>query len=143
LRTAVYIALAYAIGLFLTLRNYDAALDALSRKRAELTKSLAGAPREIKEDHTRALPVLEKKLQSRTSPLEVMEVLAASLPPSSFLSRLVVTEGSAQAAISSKDPLDVINALSKAQGIKSVRLRGAPAKDGQSGAYTFLLEIGL
>lgn len=143
LRTAVYVVLAYAIGLFLTVRNYDAALDALSQKRAELTKGLAAAPKEIKKDHAQALPELEKKLQSRISPLAVMEVLAGSLPPRSFLSRLVVNERSAEAAISSKDPLDVINALSKAQGIKSVKLRGAPAKDGQSGAYTFLLEIGL
>ncbi len=143
LRAAVYIALAYAIGLFLTVRNYDSALDALSQKHAELAKELAGAPTEIKKDHSEALPELEKKLQSRVSPLDVMEVLADRLPPRSFLSRLVVNERSAEASISSKDPLDVINAISKARGIKSVKLRGAPTKDGQSDFYNFLLEIGL
>ena len=143
LRTAVYVALAYAIGLFLTIRNYDSALDGLNQKRVQLTKTLAAGPREKQKDHSQALAELEKKLQSRVSPLEVMEVLADRLPPRSSLVRLAINEGKAETTIACKDPLDVINALSRTRGIRSVKVRGAPTKDRQADSYNLVLELGL
>jgi hypothetical protein len=144
LKSAIGISLAYALALFLSIRNYDAFLSQLNQQIDGLSKQSAAAAK-VKpgENYSGPLLELEGKLNSGMRPLDAMELLAENLPAKSFLSRLTVNEKNLQASISSKEPLEVIKALSQTKGIKSVKLKGTLIKDGRSGSYNFLLEVGL
>jgi len=144
LKSAAALSLAYALSLFLSIRNYDAALTQLDQKlNAVATQSAAAVKVKPGEDYSATLLELERKLNGGIRPLEAMELLAENLPANSFLLRLTLNDKNLAAYVSSKDPLDVIKALSSVKGINSVKLKGALNKDGRTGAYNFLIEIGL
>ncbi|HEX9147379.1 MAG TPA: hypothetical protein VGA09_24150, partial [Candidatus Binatia bacterium] len=106
-------------------------------------ESVAAAKIEKGDNYSAAVLELEGKLNSGIRPLDAMELLAENLPAKSFLSRLTVNEKNLEASISSKEPLEVIKALSQTKGIKSVKLKGTLIKDGRDGSYNFVLEVGL
>lgn len=142
LKAAVYIILGYAISLFFSIRNYDGSIKMLDNKIFELSKKQsASMDAKNKEGYAQVLSLLKERLGLRASPLDVMEVFAASLPEKTFLIRLVINEKNVHAYITSNEPLNVINALSIEKRIKSVKVKGAPFKDRNTGSYNFTLEV--
>jgi hypothetical protein len=66
-----------------------------------------------------------------------MDILAKSLPVGTFINRMVLNQNNLEVSVSSREPLSVIKALGGAEGIKTVRLKGAPGKDAATGSYNF------
>lgn len=146
-RIVLYLVAGYALSLFLTLRNYEDSLKELRTRIDTMPKqkALAFSPDAEGSDegkyYSASLSKMKEKINGRVSPLDVMEVFAASLPQDSFVTRLTVNENKVEAFMTSKEPLDVVKALGSAKGIKRVNLKGAPYKDIQTGNYNFSLEV--
>lgn len=142
LRMAVYLMIGYALSLFLSLSSYEDSLKVIHKKLEGLPKKTGiSAPVAADADYSAVSSELKERLGKTVSPLNVMEAFASALPENSIVTRMVVNEKKVEASMTSKEPLDVIKALSLAKGVKDVRLRGAPMKDMQTGNYNFALEV--
>jgi hypothetical protein len=56
---------------------------------------------------------------------------------------MVLNENNVELVIVAKDPIAVVKALGSGEGIKNVRLKGAPAKPGAGDVYNFTLVLEL
>lgn len=136
LRVSAYLMLGYVLILVLSVANYGRALDVLDRDIKALSeKTAASVKAKEGEDYSEALLEMKEKTNSTLSPLAVMNLLAANLPEKSFLTRLSINERKVEININSKEPLKVINNLSRLKEIKSIRLRGSLVKNKLTGAY--------
>ena len=143
-RISIYLILGYGLMLYLTVRNYDHAAGEI-RQKIDATDAKI-SHREIGqriEDYSDIIKEVNNKLSTKRSPLKVMDTLAKSLPVGTFITRVVLTENNLEVSVSSKDPLSVVKALGGAEGIKTVRLKGAPGKDAATGSYNFNVTVEL
>ena len=142
-RAVLYIILAYGLSLFIAGMNYDAAANEVKTKISALAAQMSAIGKgQTKEDYSEAIAELKKNINSSRSPLFVMDTLAKSLPETSSVVRMALNENSLELTLSSKEPLAVIKAVGSAEGIRSVKLKGAPTKDA-SGIYLFVLSVEL
>jgi hypothetical protein len=143
-RIAIYLILGYGLMLYLTGRNYDQAAGEIRQKiRAIDEKMSHGETGKKIEDYSDIAKEVNEKLSKRGSPLKVMEIFAQSLPMGSFVNRMVFNENTLEVSLSSKEPITVVKALGEAEGIKAVRLKGAPVKDAATGSYNFIVTVEL
>lgn len=142
LRATIYLFLAYSLSLYLTNSNYTSSIKEINTKidrlSAEITAINAG---QRGEDFSGVADALDKKLKGGVSPLQAMETLAKYLPDRSFITRIILNENNLELSLSSKEPLNVIRALGDTEGVKKVKLRGAPRKDASTGLYNFMLLV--
>ncbi len=143
MRAVIYLLLAYGISLFITGNNYDAVSSEVKAKSSKLAASMTTAslaPR--KEADIEVIGELKERLKAVPTPLGVMDFLAKHLPGHSSVIRMILNGNSLELALNSKEPLKVLEDLSGAEEVKSVKLKGAPSKD-QKGIYTFSLAVEL
>ena len=143
-RISIYLILGYGLMLYLTVRNYDHAAGEI-RQKIDATDAKI-SHKEIGqriEDYSDIIKEVNNKLSTKRSPLKVMDTLAKSLPVGTFITRVVLNENNLEVYVSSKDPLSVVKALGGAEGIKTVRLKGAPGKDAKTGSYNFNVTVEL
>ncbi|MFO0753212.1 MAG: hypothetical protein U0411_07810 [Thermodesulfovibrionales bacterium] len=150
-RAVLSLLLAYGLFLFFSGRNYDAAAREVKEKIGRLAAGMIvqGAGQgtgpgigKTNEDDADALAELKEKRKAGTSPLRVMDMLAARLPEQSVVSRMLLNENLLELTLTTKDPIAVIKALGGTEGVKAVKLKGAPARD-QKGIYTCALTLEL
>jgi hypothetical protein len=128
-RIAIYLILGYGLMLYLTTKNFDQTLGEIRQKISAMdAKSSHGGIGGRSEDYSNIIKEVNEKLSRKYSPLKVMEILAKSLPVGTFITRMVLSDNRLEVSVSSKDPLSVVKALGSAEGIKTVRLKGAPGK---------------
>ena len=144
LRVLIYIILGYGLMLFLTARNYDQAVGEIRKKINSIGPSISLKDTGQKgPDYSEAVKEVNEKLATRPPPLKVMRIIADRLPAGSFVTRMVLNENDLELTISSKDPISVVRAFGEAEGIKTARLKGAPAKDMATGIYNFVIAMDL
>lgn len=128
-RIVTYLIFGYGLMLYLTTKNFDQTLGEIRRKISAMdAKSSPGGIGQRSEDYSNIIKEVNEKISRRYPPLKVMEILAKSLPAGTFITRMVLIENRLEVSVSSKDPLSVVKALGSAEGIKTVRLKGAPGK---------------
>ncbi|MBZ0157007.1 MAG: hypothetical protein K8I29_12455 [Alphaproteobacteria bacterium] len=142
-RALLSLLLAYGLFLFLSERNYDAAAREVREKIGRLAAGMIvhGAGQGNEED-VETIAELKEKRKAGTSPLRVMDMLAGHLPGQSVVMRMLLNENLLELTLTTKDPVAVIKALGGAEGVKAVKLKGAPAKDSK-GVYTCALTVEL
>ncbi len=116
-------------------------------------KSSQGGIGQRSEDYSTIIKEVNEKLSKKSSPLKAMETLAKNLPAGTYITRMVLNDNRLEVSVSSKDPLSVVKALGSAEGIKTVRLKGAtgkgtpakgaPAKGDATESYNFNVIIEL
>jgi len=137
-RILIYLVLGYGLMVYLTLKNYDQAAGDITKKISAIDPKVShGDPDKKVEDYSEIIKTVNEKLATRVSPLKVMDAIAKVLPTGSSITRMVLNENKLEVSVSSKDPLSVVKALGEAEGIKTVRLKGAPGKDAATGSYNF------
>lgn len=142
LRLAVYAVLSYGLMLFLTLNNYDKALTDLKNKTAAVERELNLLEHGgIAQDDQEAISDFEAKQKEIVSPLKIMNILASELPEGCHVKSLILNNGVLDTTVSVADPLLLIKRLSRSEKIGKVNLKGAPTKDGSTGAYTCVLSL--
>jgi hypothetical protein len=142
-RAVLYILLAYGLSLFISGLNYDAAANEVKTKISALAARMSAiGTGQTNEDYSEAIAELKKKINSSSSPLSVMDMLARSLPEASSVVRMTLSENSLELTLSSKEPLVVIKAVANAEGVRSVKLKGSPQKNA-AGIYLFVLSVEL
>jgi hypothetical protein len=143
-RVLIYIILGYGLMLFLTARNYDQTIGEIRKKINSLGPNISLKDTGQKgSDYSEAVKEVNEKLATRPPPLKVMRIIAGRLPAGSFVTRMVLNENNLELTISSKDPISVVRAFGEAEGIKTARLKGAPAKDMATGNYNFVITMEL
>ncbi len=144
-RLALYGAAAYGLGLFLTLGSYDRALQESQVLSKTLDREIAriDSPGSGDRGDPEAFQEYREKLKADMSPLRVLDILASDLPEGSYLKSLSIHEGSVETVVLSRDPLMVIKRLGGSGKIGRVSLKGSPARDSATGAYScaLLLEM--
>ncbi len=144
LRICLYLVLGYALMLYLTLRNYDAALYAVRQKVIAIDRQIAAMSVEHEGtagNQTGIAKELNEKLTARRSALSTMDTLARRLPPGSFVNRMVLNENNTDVSISSKEPLTVLRMLGDAPEVQKVSFKGPPVKDRSTTLYNFNITI--
>jgi len=141
-RVAIYLILGYGLMLYLTGKNYDQVASEIRQRinAIDAKRSPISVGQKI-EDYSEIIKEINEKLSTRHAPLKVMDLLAQSLPVGTFITRMVLNDNRLEVSVSSKDPLSVVKALGGAEGIKTVRLKGAPLKDATTGSYNFSVTI--
>jgi len=94
-------------------------------------------------DYSEVVGEINERLKVRPSPLRVMNTIAGKLPAESTVNRMVLNENNVELVMVSKDPIAVIKVLGSGEGIKNVRLKGAPVKASSAEAYNFTLLVEL
>jgi hypothetical protein len=142
LRLCIYILLGYAALLFMTLRNYDNAVDEIS-KRISAMNNAAKEVSQSSEDYSDVYNDVNKKLLTKSTPLKVMNMLAQALPAGTFINRMVLNENHIEISVSSKEPLTVFKMLGNAPGVNKVSIKGPPAKPKNTSLYQFNMTVEL
>jgi len=142
-RAVLYLLLAYGLSLFVTGMHYDAAANELKTKISLLAGQMSAIRTgQTNEDYGDAIAELKNKINSSRSPLAVMDTLARRLPEACSVVRMALNDNSLELTLASKEPLEVIKALENAEGLRSVKLKGSPAKDA-AGIYLLVLSVEL
>ena len=140
LRVPIYLALGYGLLLLLTLQNYDHKMAEIRQQSAVAEKRIIAVDNATPiEDFSAVSREVKDLLFKHPSPRQALDMLAAKLPPGSFIKRLVLNENNLEITLSSREPLNVIKALGNVPEIKKVALKGAPAKDSATGLYSAIL----
>jgi hypothetical protein len=144
LRIGLYLVLGYALMLSVTWISYERATDALKSRIKEIDKKMAAADRGPEaEDYSSILREINGKLKTGRLPLQVMNLLARLLPEEAYINRIVWNEDKVELSVASREPMSIVKALSSAEGVKKVGIKGAPFKDVVKGYYTFTMAIEL
>ena len=137
-RVAIYLILGYGLMLYLTAKNYDRTASEIRQKINAIDAKISYRETGQRiEDYSDIIKEVNDKLSTKRSPLKVMDTIAKSLPVGTFINRMVLNQNNLEVSVSSREPLSVIKALGGAEGIKTVRLKGAPGKDAATGSYNF------
>lgn len=143
-RVIICCLIAYSISLFIAGRNYESAINETKAKIIDLKNEL---PMELQTDdiykYSDVISALQKKRKTRVDALAIMDILAEFIPEGSYVNKLTLNENRLELNLSSATPIDVIESLSGAKCVKTVRLNGSPAKRRNTLLYTFLLTIEL
>lgn len=142
LRICIYLFLGYAALLYLTLRNYDYTIDEISKK----TSAINNAGKEVSQsgdDYSDVYNEINKKLFANYAPLKVVNMLAQTLPPGTFINRMVLNDNHIEISVSSKEPLAVFKKLGNAPGVNKISIKGPPVKNRQTFFYEFNMSIEL
>jgi len=143
-RVLIYLILGYGVMLYFTVRNYEQAAGEIRKKinsiDAKMPNQGAG---QATTDYSEVIREVNEKLSTRLSPLKVMDMIAGKLPPGSSVIRMVLNENKLEMTASSKDPISVVKALGNTEGIKAVRLKGAPVMDMATRLYNFVIMMEL
>ncbi|MGO9016288.1 MAG: hypothetical protein ACLQF0_15065 [Dissulfurispiraceae bacterium] len=142
IRSVIYLFVAYGISLIVAGRHYDAAISEVKIKTARLTTSMSAVIVGQKKDYEEAADEMKEKLKGWRPPLPVMEALAKNLPDKSYVTRMVLNETTLELTLASNDPLAVVKAVGRTDGVKTVKLKGSPSKN-DKGLYTFYLTVEL
>lgn len=143
-RVAIYLTLGYGLMLYLTAKNYDQTAGEIRQKISAIDAKISYRETGQRiEDYSDIIKEVNDKLSTKRSPLKVMDILAKSLPVGTFINRMVLNQSNLEVSVSSREPLSVIKALGGAEGIKTVRLKGAPGKDAATGSYNFNVTVEL
>lgn len=141
-RAAIYLIVAYSLSLFITLNNFESAInktDSLIRSLSKEVESIAQARQEGASSEIISRDFKEK-MKDAIPVLSIMDKLAERLPEKTSISRISFSGRTAVLLLSSKEPLNVIRALGGSGGFRTVKLRGAPTKT-STGIYNFELSI--
>jgi hypothetical protein len=144
-RILIYLILGYGIMLYLTAKNYDQVAWEIREKMNSIDKKISlnkDAGHKI-EDYSDIVKEVNERIRARPIPLKVMDMIAHRLTAGSFINRMILNENNLEVSVSSRDPLSVVKALGGAEGIKTVRLKGAPGKDAKTGSYNFNVTVEL
>jgi hypothetical protein len=143
-RVLIYLILGYGMMLYFTVSNYDQVAGEIRKEINSIDAKMSnkGAGQTV-TDYSEVVREVNEKLSKRQSPLRVMDMIANRLPPGSFIIRMVLNENNLEVIASSKDPISVVKALGSAEGIKAVRLKGAPAMDMATRFYNFVIMMEL
>jgi hypothetical protein len=142
-RFAIYAVLACGVSLFVTMNNYDHALQdsqTLSRtldKEIALLESYGGKG----QGELEALSEFQEKVKGDMAPVRILDVLASGLPQGSHVKSLSLNDGAVEAVVLSRDPLSVIRHLESNQRVGKLSLKGSPAQDAATGAYSCTLRV--
>ncbi len=142
LRIFIYLLLGYAAMLYLTLRNYDHTTGEISKK----ISAINNASKETSpggDDYSDAYNEINKKLAADSAPLKVMNMLAQTLPPGTFINRMVLNDNHIEISISSKEPLVVFKKLGNTPGVNKISIKGPPVKNRNTSVYQFNISIEL
>lgn len=144
LRVVIYLLIIYSLSLYINKRYYEAAIDEVSKRLDALKKVEQSSLKKEgqRDEYSGVINEFKEKRRTKLDALLIMDSLAQSIPEGSYLTRMVLSEGSIELSFSSKDPLDVIKSLSTARCVKSLKLKGAPAKTGKE-TFNFLLLLEL
>ena len=142
MRSVIYLIVAYGLSLIVAGMHYDAASSEMKMKTAKLTTSMSAVIVGQKKDYAEAADEMKEKLKSWRPPLPVMDALAKNLPDKSYLTRMVLNETTLELTVASNNPLEVVKAVGKTEGVQTVKLKGSPAKN-DKGPYTFYLTVDL
>ena len=143
-RFCIILLLGYGLLLYLTTRNYDRTLEEIGKKIEFLDKKKIRVPTDTQgEDYSEIVREVNKRLKASPSLLNVMDLLAQTLPKGTLINRMVLIENNLELVIFSKEPLAVIRKLGNTDGIKAVKLKGPPNKGGTSEVYSFALTVEL
>jgi hypothetical protein len=143
-RISIYLILGYGLMLYLTTRNYDHSIGEIRQKINSIGPNISLKDTGQKgPDYSEVVKEVNERLAARPSPLKVMKIIAGRLPVGSFVTRMVLNENNLELTISSKDPISVVKALGDAEGIKTARIKGAPARDAVSGIFNFVITMEL
>jgi len=129
LRSVIYLLFAYGLCLTLAGMHYDDASNEVKIKTAKLGAGMSVIVSGKEKDYSKAAGELKEKLKNWSSPIEVMDLLAKNLPGKSYVTRLLLNEKTLELTAASNDALAVVEAMGKAEGVESVKLKGSPAKN--------------
>jgi hypothetical protein len=132
LRAVIYLCVAYAISLIVAGMHFDAASNEVKMKTARLTSSMSALVSGQKKDYTEASNELKEKLKIWRSPIRVMDLLAKNLPDKSSLTRMQMNDTNLELTVASNNPLEVVKAIGRTEGVKTVKLKGALVKTGNA-----------
>ena len=143
-RVAIYLILGYGLVLYAVAEKYDQAIEESRKKTKGIEERITvKGPQGKMGDYSEVVGEINERLKARPSPLRVMNTIAGKLPAESTVNRMVLNENNVELVIASKDPIAVVKALGSGEGIKNVRLKGAPAKVSSTEVYNFTLLVEL
>ena len=143
-RVAIYLILGYGLVLYSVAQKYDQAIGESRKKTKGIEERISvKGPQGKMGDYSEVVGEINERLKVRPSPLRVMNTIAGKLPAESTVNRMVLNENNVELVMVSKDPIAVVKALGSGEGIKNVRLKGAPAKASSAEAYNFTLLVEL
>ena len=129
MRSVIYLLVAYGLSLFVAGMHYDGASNEVKMKMAKLTAGMSGMLAVQKKDYEEVADEFKEKMKGRHSPLPAMDLLAEDLPDKSYVTRVLLNENTMELTVVSDNPLGVVKAMGKAEGVAVVKLKGSPAKN--------------
>ncbi len=129
MRSVIYLLVAYGLSLILAGIHYDSAINELKMKSAKLTAGMSAMAPAQKKNYEEVADEFKEKMKNRRYPLPVMDFLAENLPDKSFVTRMLLNETTIELTVVSNNPLGVVKAMGKAEGVNTVKLKGSPAKN--------------
>lgn len=138
-RSAIYAAAAYGLFLFVSMKNYDSALQEARAQSAAVDRRISALQAGAAQEEEALLRELHEKLKGTVTPLRAIEILAAELPEGASATSLTLNEGMAEVTVAAREPLSVIKRLSESRQVRRVSLKGSPARDAQTGIYSCAL----
>ena len=143
-RVAIYLVLGYGLVLYAVADKYDRAIEETRKKTKGIEERIkVKGPQGKTGDYSEVVSEINERLKTRPSPLKVINAIVAKLPAESTVNRMVLNENNVELVVVAKDPIAVVKALGSGEGIKNVRLKGAPAKPSTADAYNFTLMVEL
>jgi hypothetical protein len=143
-RLAIYLVLGYGLVLYAVGEKYDRAIEESRKKAKGIEEQIkVKTPPGKAGDYSEVVGEINERLKTRPSPLKVMNTIAAKLPAESTVNRMVLNENNVELVVVAKDPIAVVKALGSGEGIRNVRLKGAPAKPSAGEVYNFTLVVEL
>lgn len=129
MRSVIYLLVAYGLSLIVAGMHYDAASSEVRMNTAKLGSGMSAIVSGQKKDYRDAAGELKEKVKGWRSPLPVMDLLAKNLPDKSYVTRMLLNETTLELTVISNNPLGVVKALGKTEGVKTVKLKGSPVKN--------------
>lgn len=140
LRICLYLLLGYAAMLFMTLKNYDQAIDKINKRMATLNTTNQEVSRGG-DDYSDIYDEIKKKQTAGARPLAVMNMLAQSLPQGTYINRMILTDNQVEVFVASKEPLAVLKILGNIPGVNKISIKGAPVRNRNTSLYQFNMII--
>jgi hypothetical protein len=142
MRAAIYCVIVYSCALLVSGIRFDRAINEASGSLTTMRAEFGRVSTQGKEDGGDAYRDMEERRKAFPKALPIIDSLARSLPADAHVTRIAFGEGTADVIVTARDPLRVLEILSKADCVKTANVKGTLASS-KAGVTTFpvILEL--
>jgi hypothetical protein len=142
-RVAFYVLGFYWIGLYLSVKNYEKAVNEINTKIDQIDQKIKSLDTTKESEDVSVYTQMFEYINSIPSVFNVLNDIGKALPEDSYIIKVKFSEKVLEATFNTKDPTNLLKTVAKVKSVKDVKILYPPSKTPDNNSYNITLSLEL